>query len=362
MALPLDPGMRILIVGAGSMGVPLGWALSGGGHHVAHHVAGGTAARMPAEFRLQVVDRRGLPGGQTPTLRPRYVEKITSRYDAIFVPIKQHEVASVLPLLHRRGGRADIVFMGDHWDDLELIEDRLPGRYLLGFQHFSGALEGDRWCGTVRRNVRLGEPGGRPSRRLNGLLDALSVAGFVPRPEPRIRDWLQTHFAVNCGFMTAAVVAGGLERLARSNEHIGLAIRLIREALAVARARGARPDLFPAETGLTTLSQWAAVLAVRGAARRSDLRSGGISWRADTTALTSCFRGVVREARRLDVSTPELDAAGPVVEALRDELAGPLAGVTEALAVPMEIEGLIAAERGRPSVAGYLTPRRSPFV
>lgn len=311
--------MKVLVLGAGSVGTVTGWALASAGHDVTLYVRPGTKARRAPQLHFSVQDRRP-PNVRPPSTewRPNYVEAFPSGgVDLVLVALKNFQVREALPLLAGNAGRADIVFFGNLWDEVEEIERALSGRYLFGFPHFGGTLEHERWFGALTRSVSLGVPRGASPERLGAASQLFLSAGFLPNVRPDMVAWLWTHFAVNAGLMSAVAKSGNPVAWARSPTDVRLALAAMREGFSVVKARGVDPYAFPGETRWVRWPEGVIVTLAWLVGHMPPFEKAASHARLDRRELLSNLDDVVRSARNAQLRTPALDHLRPHVEGLK---------------------------------------------
>lgn len=224
--------MKLLVYGAGVLGSLLA---------VRMHEAGNDVALLARGERLAALRRHGvqLAVGDSPVVRRvpvPVVEDPAGGYDLIAVLVRAHQVDPVLASLAGVGG--DVLFLHGWAAGAEPLGAVIGNeRVLLGFPTGGGTMHGDvvrhRADSFVIRRVpmRIGEPGGHDSPRLERIVRMFRTAGINARAEPRMDAWLKTHaaFAVPLGQATAA--AGGPAALAGDPDAVRDMIHRMRQNL-----------------------------------------------------------------------------------------------------------------------------------
>ncbi|MEV6931427.1 2-dehydropantoate 2-reductase N-terminal domain-containing protein [Dactylosporangium sp. NPDC051485] len=225
--------MKLLVYGAGVNGSLLAVRLHEAGHDVSLLARG---------ERLSALRHHGvqLAEGNSPTVRQvpvPAVEHPDDRYDLITVLVRTHQVDVVLESL--AGVRGDVLFLLAWAAGAQPLGAAIGSeRLLLGFPAYGGTMDGD----VVRyrppsRTTRLtpmpiGEPDGRTTPRLEGIVREFRTAGINAKSQPQMDAWLKTHAAVTVPLGQAVHAAGGPRALADNPDAIRHMIRLIRQNLA----------------------------------------------------------------------------------------------------------------------------------
>lgn len=246
--------MKTLIVGMGLVGVMHGWALAFGGVSVTHKVRPGRAAAYNGGLVLDVLDRRG--GGEekhyTAHYAPPLIEEVTPAdgFELVMVPTRENQAAEAVAQLKDACPDAQFLLFTANWDGPGAIDALLPReRYLWGYSACAGGYDGATVVANLAAVVRLGEWQGEHTDRLQAVIDLFGRGGFGPDLKPDIIQWLWVHQGINSGMIGAALVAGGLRRMAEDRARLVFMARAVRESLAVVAARGvdlgAYPDVEP---------------------------------------------------------------------------------------------------------------------
>lgn len=210
--------MKILIIGSGSMGCVIGWALQNAGHDVKIYIRPGTLSQKQKRINILNLDQRAKKFRlQERIFEPQYVEQILvdDEYNFIFAPIKHYQWAELIPVLSATSPKSTIVTLGNLWEEFEMLQSAFGERLVHGFFHFTSALKGDECHGFIAPHVSLG--GSQTQQGKISQLDMiLRDAGFRPKMRPDMKSWLMCHFAFNAAFISAAAISGGLKNLIRS--------------------------------------------------------------------------------------------------------------------------------------------------
>ncbi len=213
--------MKLLVYGAGVTGSLFSARLHEAGHDVSLLARGG---------RLAALRRHGvqLAEADSPAVRRvpvPAVEHPAGAYDLIAVFVRAHQVDAVLESL--AGLEGDVLF-ALNWaagpEPLGAVIGR--ERVLLGFPTDAGTMDGDvvryRPASFMTRRVPMpvGEPDGRATPRLEGIVRALRAAGINAKAEPQMDAWLKTHAAFAVPLGQAVIPAARNARTIRSSRGV----------------------------------------------------------------------------------------------------------------------------------------------
>jgi 2-dehydropantoate 2-reductase len=302
--------MRIAILGAGGIGGYYGGTLARAGHAVA------LLARGP---HLDAILSRGLEV-RTPEEKFTVAVQATDDSkklgvcDVAIVAVKTYSLAEIAPAarLLAEGGAAILPFLNGVDAADRLVASGVPANQVLGgLTQVSVARVGP---GAVERKssfqkVTVGERAGGPTDRVRRIVEAFQKAGAEARVSEDIAADLWRKFA----FIAPMAAACGLARAPIGpvrEAPLGklLLERLVREVVAVARARGIR--LADDESQKIV----AFIDGLGGGMKPSfllDLESGG------ATEIQDLSGAVSRLGREAGVETPVHDTATAALSAVR---------------------------------------------
>ena len=198
--------MKILVFGAGVIGVAYAWQLSLAGHDVALLVRPGRKQELERKgIAISCLDNRGgllfLGGGKRHTnavYHPVLVEEFSpaDNYELILVCVRRNQLGDVLPRLAEKAGDATILFLQNNWSGTAEIEHFLaPSHYLLGFPSVAGGRDERGVQCALEAGTRLGEVDGQITPRLRRIAAVMREAGFQPKLSRQIIPWL--HHAIS---------------------------------------------------------------------------------------------------------------------------------------------------------------------
>lgn len=241
--------MRILIYGAGTIGVTYGWLLEKAGHEV--RVLVREAKKESAErdgFQIHYTDMRVKPKTDGAALfKPNVVTGMDPGYDLILVTVTQAQLPGILPELRARRGGAPILFFLNHWDTATLASFLSPEEYLLGFpMPVCGGKEGlDIFVMLANAAMLLGEGNGALSTRLQTIAGIFTAAGLKVETRQDMTDWLPLHFLQPVAGVGPLLKAGSYENFARDGKAVREMLLAYREGLRVCQKRGIDTRRFP---------------------------------------------------------------------------------------------------------------------
>ncbi|WP_036923129.1 ketopantoate reductase family protein [Propionicicella superfundia] len=242
--------MRVLIVGAGTIGLAYGWMLSAC-HEVQYLVRSGRESFYSQAFDLQVRDLRKGHGSGHYSHTPVTVTSVEpEHYDVILVMIDQLHLREVLPVLKPAEGKCQIVFMLNDWDLRRQVEQYLSrGTYLVGFpSQVGGGRSGHELNVIVFGTGTILEAGSRGQElQATRICRAFEEAGLTVKRQRRMLDWLKVHNLQQSLTAAPVIEAGSYEAFTGDRHAVERLVCGFREGLAVCRATGtSTAGLWPA--------------------------------------------------------------------------------------------------------------------
>lgn len=230
--------MRILVIGAGTMGSLIAARLQESGQQVAVLAPGS---------QLNALHRSDLTLDENPTTTQPSSQKIPkieklepdAAYDWAIVLARRNQAAGLLPILAANRRIPNILFLLNQASGPgEMVNALGKKRVVPGFLVVSGRRSGTQFQFRVLRTT-FGELDGRITPRLQRLAEVLRAAGFSPVLTRNIDAWLKSYAAVIVPAASALYSAGGDNyRLARTRDGLVLLVRGIRESFQVLQALG----------------------------------------------------------------------------------------------------------------------------
>ena len=242
--------MKILIIGAGVIGVTYGWQLSLAGNQITMYVRQGKKEKLEQSgIPITCLDTRHGKKKQTETIfHPEFVEELypDNHYDLIMVAVNSNQISSVLPLLKEGAGNTDIMFFSNNWPGIGEISNMLDeSGYFFGYPFKAGGGRDDQGCqlvifGNPITNTVLGEVNGRSSHRVKRIYRELKKADMNPVISKDIIGYLWAHFAWAAASVAAYLEAGSYEMFV-SADNLRKSYLAMRECFKVCKSRGKNP-------------------------------------------------------------------------------------------------------------------------
>lgn len=243
--------MKILIYGAGVVGCTYGWQLSKAGYDITVLVRKGQKEVVQKEgIHITCSDFREKIRKDTDIVfKPTVIDKLLSNndFEYIIVSTNKLQLSSILPILSKFAGKANVVFFQNNWDAFTEIDKYLkPEQYFFAFPFMIGGRKDDKsiHCaisGLKYSNTPLGEKDGRITPRVERLFVALDKAGLKPVISNQIVVWLITHYAVAAGLSAGIMSAGSAPQFIENTPIIRITMKAIREGLAICKKMGINP-------------------------------------------------------------------------------------------------------------------------
>lgn len=310
--------MKILIFGAGVIGITYGWQLAKAGNHITLFVRPGRAETLRRNgIQIDCLDMRGMAARSIrEPFRPDIVESLnpTDDYDLIIVSVNSNQITGVLPYLKEHAGNIDIMFFSNNWNGVKEIEQTLDrGRFFFGYPFKAGGGRDDAGIqtvifGTPFTDTVLGELDGTRSNRLLKIRQELKKAGMNPTISPNIRGYLMSHFIWAAANVAAYMKAGSYEYFSTNSKMIAQMYLAMREGFEVCRALGVDPARL-SPTCYYYLPLWLLVPFTRWLYGQAALRrmfEGHVLHSPDE--MNDMIRVVLQSARDLNVPTPILSS------------------------------------------------------
>ena len=242
--------MKILIMGAGTIGISYGWLLSSQ-NDVTYFIKENNRARYADEIELHINDLRKNCNNAIIKYKLKTTTIIDDDYDTIIVTVNRNQLSGVLPLLSKNAGTADIIFMLNHWDIQNEVEQYLDvEQYFVGFpSQIGGGREQNKLNITVfDHGTILGNPNGKHTHRILSHKGVFEAAGLTVEIREDIFDWLKVHYLQQSLSAGAILKAGSYDLFSDSYTSVKEMVYAFREGLAVCEADGVQTKKqFPAK-------------------------------------------------------------------------------------------------------------------
>lgn len=319
--------MKILIIGAGVIGITYAWQISEAGYDVTVYVRKGKKEKVEREgFGIECLDFREGGGRSNTVFRPVVIDDLDSHndFDLTLVAGNSNQLDAILDLLSEKQGRGDIMFLQNIWGSFEDIEKRLrPGSYLFGFPFIMGGGRKENVIHSVILNsplnaTMLGEKDGKITARLKGIRAILNEAGLQPRISKKIIPWLITHYIWAAGTIGAVLKAGSAKSFADNPALIRESYLSMREGFRICREMGINPlAIYP--VNLFYLPFLILVPYTRRLYRDEGMQlliDGHISHSPEE--MRAIYRDVIEAGRNYGIAMPRMEAFRDIIDAPAD--------------------------------------------
>lgn len=309
--------MKVLMFGRGVIATIYGWALEQAGHDVEFLVRPGRAAQYGESIELDLLDARQRPLGHriTRSWSVRFREELESDhdFDLLILSVGHHYLSAAAEFLAPRVGTATVLVFGSVWDEPAQAIAPLPaGQLAWGFPQAGGGFDDTGTLhGTLMRRVVFGTFGTKATEQEEAVRQLFFGAGFKVAEQPEFRGWLWTHFIGDAGMHSQGIQLGSLSDMIGHAASFRQALLISRELLPVLQARGVdlkrhrgSVSVFRAPAMLT--APMMSLLTARIPLARTSLAAHTDPNAEEPRRIVG---DVLREAQRLGVPTPQLDAA-----------------------------------------------------
>ncbi len=244
--------MRILVFGAGVIGTTYAWQLAEAGFDVTLFVRKLRMVRYANSGQaITYSDMRGRQSDHGNTVfRPKVIDNLHPKqaFDLIIVSVRSNQWHDVIPFVAKHSGAADILFLGNIWDELHLANKLLPrGRYFLGYPEMVMGGHLDNGISTYlfrKGHTMIGEPNGKSSERTMRFAELLKKAGMQPKIHHKMRDYLCSRYLISAITPGLLSKAGGARLLAGNKTLLKQYIQALKEGQKICRKKGAGKAAF----------------------------------------------------------------------------------------------------------------------
>ena len=259
--------MKILIVGAGVIGVTYGWALSEAGHDVTHFVQHGRQNDFKGSIPLDIIDeRKGHKKNHTTQYPLHCVETISpsDRFEIVILPLHFFQVELALQALVPFSGEAIFLDFGSNWNGTDTIDKYLPKeRYLFGFPYAGGIIRDGEYVTYLGSKVYLGEADGKHTENLRQVISLFTTAGFKCDIPDNIMHMMWATHSAAIGNAAALAEAGGVEQFLHNRTAMVKSYAIVKELFELCRLRGVDPNRYSDASFLYRIPAWFYVPVLR---------------------------------------------------------------------------------------------------
>lgn len=314
--------MKILIFGSGVIGSIYGYILKEAGFDITHYVRSNTLREIEKGISLNLLDtRKRKKSNISKTYLMKTVEDLPSfdNFDLVIVSVRHYQLDSVLPLLSKKIGRADILFFNHLWTDFETINRYIPKeKYLWGFPSAGGGfVENNNLNGVIMNQISLGEVTGELTPRLEKMKSIFKKANIEVKCQKNMQHWLWKQFALNAGISSMIAKSGGADKFLNNLSNLHQGVLCIRENLTICKLRGIEikefgdAKAFFLPSWLATFGLW--VMMKKDIAQRTifQLYNG-----ADEIKKT--YSHVMEKGNELNINMPQMGSLKKYIDHVED--------------------------------------------
>jgi 2-dehydropantoate 2-reductase len=155
------------------------------------------------------------------------------------VPVNNYQLETVLGELSPKLKKAQFLIMTSNWNGTGVFDKVLsPDRYLLGYPDGGGTFQDGGMLANLGASIHLGEKDGRPSPRLQMLVDLLKKADMTPDVPPNILHWLWIHNATSATFYAGLCKYRDIRSFIKDGAMLSDCFIASKECLDLCRKRG----------------------------------------------------------------------------------------------------------------------------
>lgn len=194
--------MRILIIGAGVIGVTYAWQFSNTGYDVSVYVKKEKQDfYIKNGFIINSVDLRDKKKIEDKVIyKPKLVTEISSenKFDLIIVAVQKTQLNSVISIL-KNNSNSLVMFFSNNWIGVKELTNVLnKNNVLFGFPHMVGGGRKENVINSIifggSSRTMLGEIDGKVTERLLKIKEIFDNSNMKAKISRNIIDWLITHY------------------------------------------------------------------------------------------------------------------------------------------------------------------------
>ena len=237
----MEDNMKVLIYGAGTIGLTYGWMLSNA-HDIAVLVRGEKYEAATAGYSFDIWDLRGKAKERKSfQYIPSIVTNMEPIYDLILVTVNCYQLKEILPILKEKKGKAIIVFLQNNWDILGTVRNYFNDNdYVLGFPAQVGGGRENNCIKSIIFDAEtiLGQTENYIAEEILTCKSEFEKAGIKIVLQEKMADWLRVHIIQQSISAGAIIKAGNYELFIKNRKAIKEMIIAYREGLAVCDSFG----------------------------------------------------------------------------------------------------------------------------
>lgn len=313
--------MKILIFGAGVIGSIYGYTLMKAGFDVTHYVRSHNTKKVEEGISLKLLDARNKKSVNNicDTYFMKVVEELPSfnDFDLVIVSVRHYQLDSVLPIISKKIGKADILFFNHLWTDFENIDKYVPReKYLWGFPSAGGGFSNknsNKLNGVINRSISLGEVNGQITPRVERITTMFNKANIKVDYQKNILHWLWKQFALNAGISSMIAKAGGAEQFLSNFSNIHQGVLCMREILSLCKLRGVNIKEF-GDANAFFLPSWLATFGLWFTLKRDVPQRTIFQLYNGADEMKEVYYHVMDMSKKLNVNMPKVRALKEYVD------------------------------------------------
>lgn len=227
--------MKVLIIGKGVIGTIYGWLFQNHGFEIVHY-SRNTKKNPHHSVQIDIFDKNNkLP------VQAEYVYNITDSLhvdcDLIFISVRHYHLKEALESLPEFN--VPILIFGNVWESLEEVRSkfRKTDKLFFGMPRAGGSIQNGKLVGAVLKEVVLEDR--EQNSDFQKILNLFEKSKRKIQKISKMQDWYWTHMATTTAWICGGVRAKGFLPFANSYDSIKDALKVGKEAIDIAKKRGA---------------------------------------------------------------------------------------------------------------------------
>lgn len=299
--------MKVLMFGRGVIGCLYGMAFKSMGHEVTHYIRKEKEFVYGKQLNVDILDKR-----KNQIVRADYLPLYTSElndsyYDLIIVSVRHYQVQDVASLLSRHFDNTPILFFGNNWGKLDELkkEFRNSDKIFFGMPRAGGHILDNKLQGAILKEIIL------ENSHVNifiNIKELFQKSFFKISLINNMEHWYWTHLATTCAWICGGVEARGYIPFSKSIRKIKIAINIGKEALMVAKARGADISICKDAQPFIIPSWLSAIITKSILVKEETIRISEGHGDYAKEEMTRIYSDIKQMAQQLNVNTPLLNS------------------------------------------------------
>ena len=309
--------MKVAILGLGVIGTIYAYAFQKAGHQVEHVLRESKKSPAPNVLTVDLLDGRYVSKGENKQdTYAVYVAEAHSEYDFIFLSVRHGFVKEAVETLRKNNIKGTLVFFCNFWDTRKEVQEWAGDyNYILAFPTAGGHMQENHLDGVLFDHLMLEDEKKAHISNYVDLTALLASADLKWEAPHDMVEWIWIHMAINAGVTSTVARSGNLENpeelalnLMNSSSKLSLAIKDIREALKVVKARSVNLKLYKAELLPYKIPVWIAGKAMKIMFAKNELTRKIMTLHNDKQDIFYCCQSVYQAGQELGVDMPILEA------------------------------------------------------